>query len=437
MGHRPAFGWPCLSFARLEMAKIVFTALGSLGDVHPMVPLALRLRAAGHAVSFAVPAHLAPVVTGEDLACHTIHTRPFTPTAQSTDPRAVRARIAQRLPEILSSTIDVLRRECADADLIVSHPHQLAAAVAARKLGVPWVTLTVYPGLIPSSYTVPEPHWLPAMPTAAGRAVNRLTWRIFNYGLRHLSGGIIDEAVAQQGLQPDEVFMPGGLSPYLTLVLSSPAYSPPQPDWPSSVKLTGYVTWDEPRGWQDPAELAQFLDAGDPPVIVTTSSAGERDNLALFKSALEALRRTHRRGLFLLGSTAAQVPARSGDELAEGVRAWPYLPLSRIVPRSAMVVHHGGVSTSLTTARHGRPAVAVPAMHDQWYNARRIKELGIGRVVEWKNLSGERLAAEIDAVTTDPRYLERAETLGGLLAVEDGASRAVEAIEALLTTSPV
>jgi rhamnosyltransferase subunit B len=416
------------------MARIVFTALGSLGDLHPLLPLAQRLRTSGHEVSFAVPTHLAAIVAGEGFECHPIATRAFAPSPQSADPAAVRARIAERLPDILASTTEVLGRVCAKADLIVTHPHQLAAAMAARKLRIRWATVTVYPGLIPSSYTVPEPHWIPALPTPAGRVVNALTWKVFSFGLRHLSRDIIEESLAAQGLQADDVFMPGGLSPYLTLVLSSPAYSPAQPDWPATVKLTGYVTWDQPRGWQNPQGLSEFLDSGDPPVIVTTSSAGERDAASFFKSALSTLELTQQRGVLLLGAAAGQFPTGPGDELAPGVRAWPYLPLSLVLPRSSLVVHHGGVSTTLTTIRHGRPAVAVPAMFDQWYNAKRIASLEIGRVVEWKRLTAERLADAIQAVLANPSYRRRAEELGAVLALEDGPGQAAEAIGRLLAS---
>jgi rhamnosyltransferase subunit B len=417
------------------MARIVFTTLGSLGDLHPMLPVADRVRAGGHEVLFAVPTHLAPTVEGEGFACHRINTRPFAPAPRSTDPAAVRAKILQRLPELLSSTIEVLLRVCQGADLMVTHPHQLAAAMTARKLGLPWITLTVYPGLIPSAYTVPEPHWLPPLPTPAGRAVNRLTWRVFRYGLRHLSGDILDATIAAQGLErDDDIFMPGGLSPYLTLILTSPAYSPRQPDWPDHVKVTGYTPWDEPRGWRDPPELERFVAGGDAPVLVTTSSAGERDVVSFFRSAVRSLQLSKRRGLLLLGRAARDFSAEAGTMVAPDIQAWPYLPLSRVVARSSLVVHHGGAGTSLTTVRHGRPAVAVPAIFDQWYNAKRIKSLGLGRVLEWRRFTAERLAGEMNAVAGTPGYREHAEALGNTMAREDGAGRASEEIEGLLAT---
>lgn len=415
------------------MARIVFTSLGSLGDLYPMLPIAARLVHAGHHVSFVVPTPLAATVIEEGFECRPVELPVYGASDPSTSPSAVRRQIHERLPSLLSATLAVLRKACQSADTLITHPHQLAAAMTARKLDLSWITLTVYPGLIPSGYTVPEPHWLPALPTPLGRAINRFTWRTFRFALRHLSGDIISEALVNEGLAPDDdLFMPGGLSPHLTLVVSSPHYSPPQPDWPPHVKLTGYTAWDEPRGWTEPPELGTFFGRGEPPVLVTTSSAGERDAASFFRQSVTALRLAGKRGLLLLGRASKEMNVRPGQEIEPGIAAWPYLPLSRVVGRCCLVVHHGGVGTSLTTIRHGRAAVAVPAVFDQWYNARRIERLGVGRVLEWNSLTAKRLAADMTAVLNRPAYTARSREIGEAMAKEDGAGRSREEIEALL-----
>src|SRR5690242_18754628 len=49
-----------------------------------------------------------------------------------------------------------------------------------------------------------------------------------------------------------------------------------------------------------------------------------------------------------------------------------------LLPRVAVVVHHGGAGTTHAAARSGRPQVVVPHHYDQFYWARRVKRLGIG-----------------------------------------------------------
>jgi len=409
------------------MARIVFTTIGSLGDLYPMLPVAARLRQRGHDVMFAVPESLAPEVRREGFECSEIRMPELPGRGKSTSPEATRAWIAERFPSVLQQAVIVLEAASSGAGLIVTNQVQVAAAITARKLGIKWVTLTVFPGFIPSGYTVPQPHWLPALPTPAGRAVNRLTWRLFELGLRYMAGSTIEETARAHGLaRDDQLLAPGALSPYLTLVLSSPAYSPRQPDWPAHIKVTGHSRFDEPHGWSDPAGLNDFLkDKSNPPVLVIGSSAHERDAAAFFRSAAQALALTGRRGLLIgRGSDVDGDSAR--------LRSWPYLPLSRVAGRCALVVHHAGIGTAITTIRNCRPAVAVPAIFDQWYNADRIKKLGVGRVLPWKELTVPRLAKEIEAVTSAPGYSERARELGAVIAAEDGAGAASDEIESLL-----
>jgi rhamnosyltransferase subunit B len=418
------------------MARIVVTTIGSLGDLFPMLPVANRLRMRAHEVVFVVPEHLVGPVRDQGFECRPIILPRFGGSRAQEDSIArsdVQARIRERLAALVENAIKVLMPACAGAEILVTSPNQLAATMVATKLGLRWVTLTVFPGNIPSSFTVPQPHWLPALPTGLGRMVNRVTWRVYEFAIDYLGGESIAKSVEAAGLTPNkELFAAGGLSPHLTLVLSSPHYSPRQPDWPPHIKVVGFTPWDEPREWRDPPGLDSFLAAGEPPVLVTTSTAGERDAASFFRSAAEALRQTGRRGILLLGGAAAEIGVAPGELITPGVIAWPYLPLSRVVPMSSLVVHHAGIGTVLMSIRYGRPCVAIPAIFDQWYNAGRIKSLGVGKVLEWKRFTADRLSANIELVTLFQRYAERAGALGEAMAKEDGAVRACEEIEALL-----
>ncbi|HEY8813800.1 MAG TPA: glycosyltransferase [Candidatus Dormibacteraeota bacterium] len=418
------------------MARIVFTTIGSLGDLFPMMPVAQKLKARGQDVVFVVPQHLAGAVQVQGFDCRVVVLPRFGGSRsqeESTARADVQARIRERFPVLARETMRVLEPACEGADVLVTSPNQLVATMVAVKLGLIWVTLTVFPGNIPSAYTVPQPHWLPALRTPIGRMVNRATWRVFQFGINYLDGDAITKAVEDAGLSAHrDLFATGGLSPHLTLLLSSPLYSPHQPDWPRQIKVAGFAIWDEPQEWREPPQLAEFLAAGDPPVVVTTSSAGERDAVSFFRSAADALTSVGKRGILLLGNAATEIGAAPGELIAPGVIAWPYLPLSRVVPAASLVVHHAGIGTTLTTIRFGKPCLAIPAIFDQWYNAGRIKSLGVGRVLEWKRFTTDRLAADIDRVARSPQYEARARAIGHAIALEDGATAACDQIEALL-----
>src|SRR5579863_8390177 len=58
--------------AALTCKKILFTTLGSLGDLHPYIAVGLGLRARGHAVTIATSEIYRQKVEGEGLGFHPI-----------------------------------------------------------------------------------------------------------------------------------------------------------------------------------------------------------------------------------------------------------------------------------------------------------------------------------------------------------------------------
>ena len=59
------------------------------------------------------------------------------------------------------------------------------------------------------------------------------------------------------------------------------AYSPtvlsPPVEWPDRMQVTGYWFLDPPPGWQPPADLLHFLQAGPAPVTIGFGSMASRD----------------------------------------------------------------------------------------------------------------------------------------------------------------
>ncbi len=60
------------------------------------------------------------------------------------------------------------------------------------------------------------------------------------------------------------------------------------------------------------------------------------------------------------------------------VRAFNYVPFSKVLPRAAALVHHGGIGTTAQALAAGVPQLVVPFAHDQPDNAARVRRLGVG-----------------------------------------------------------
>ncbi|MEM1013565.1 MAG: nucleotide disphospho-sugar-binding domain-containing protein, partial [Planctomycetota bacterium] len=189
--------------------------------------------------------------------------------------------------------------------------------------------------------------------------------------------------------------------------------------------------YDERDTQQLPADLAAFLDEGDPPIAFTPGSAmffGE----AFFKAAVEACQRLGRRGL-LLTRHADHLPS----DLPTGVRHVAFAPFSGLLPRCAAVVHHGGIGTLSQGFAAGIPQIVMPMAHDQPDNARRLIDLGVGGAIVPKRFKPGRLATLLKRLLNDPAVADRCRSLATKVTAHDGLARAADEVEATVSSAGV
>jgi len=73
----------------------------------------------------------------------------------------------------------------------------------------------------------------------------------------------------------------------------------------------------------------------------------------------------------------------------------------------------------------------MPYSHDQPDNARRVRRLGVARVIRRPRYSAELAARKITLLLENPRLRQRAFRIGERLQHEDGVKAACDALEAL------
>jgi rhamnosyltransferase subunit B len=160
-------------------------------------------------------------------------------------------------------------------------------------------------------------------------------------------------------------------SPQGVLGLFPDWFAPPQSDWPSGVKLTGFPLFDEAPFHRLDADLDEFLAQGDPPVVFTPGSTLVNES-AYRHAATEALDALGCRGIFL-GGQGATLPTSKSTIMARS-----YVPLSKLLPRVRALVHHGGIGTVSQAFAAGIAQLITPFAHDQFDNAARVERLGCG-----------------------------------------------------------
>ena len=129
--------------------------------------------------------------------------------------------------------------------------------------------------------------------------------------------------------------------------------------------------------------------------MVFTPGSANQNAAAFFQGAIDASARLGRRAI-LLTRFKEHLPALPSSVHHEG-----YAPLSRLLPRSAALVHHGGIGTLAQALAAGVPQLTMPMGFDQPDNTNRLIRLGVARWVSPKAFTGDRVAPLLDHLLTD------------------------------------
>ena len=420
---------------------ITVLAIGTRGDVQPMLALAVGLQRTGR--------HQVRLIAPDDFgALATEHGLDFAPLGMNAHQLLGMGGIGTGLESgrntllwvwqtlrTLRSTFERLMENtwlaCQGADTIVFSTMGFGAYHVAEKLGVPCCWAIPFPGLV---RTRAFPNLaLPALPL--GGAYNLCTHALGERLLQQLTGRFLNRWRRERFHLPA---IPLGQWPYsqlhgrpLPVLFSfSPIVFPKPPDWGEHIHVTGYWFLDPAPDWQPPAALVHFLESGPPPVYVGFGSLPHRNPQQTTQLVQEALARAGQRGVLVTGwggLSSADRPHPSADLFTLGS-----IPHAWLFPRVAAVVHHGGAGTTGAGLRAGVPSVLVPHAGDQPLWARRVAELGVGpRPVPRRQLTAERLAGAITSAVTDADMRARAAALGERIRAEDGVGRAIQVVEAV------
>lgn len=417
------------------MARIVVTSVCYLGDVAPFIAPANELVDRGHDVTFVVPAGFHSLLAGEKFGLDS-YPLDFSSPAMHADPehqrlmrhpwrnqlRLTRYWMRKALVDDPDAVRDGLASSFRGADVVVTHPTLGSVSISvAQHVGARVVVGQLFPMMVPTDH-----HSAPVTARSAKLAprLNRATWnltklmtstllndRAINGFRRDLGLGRKYAAAFTSWMDADR-----------TVMLVSPHYfGNPPPDFPP-MTWGGFSNWSGPSGQALAPEVAAFLDAGAPPVLVTfgTSAAAEAgQRFAAVASRLEAL---GLRSLLLVGDD------RNLGPLSGRAGAFTFAPITEVLPRCRTAVVSGALGALSAALTFGVPVVVVPQLFDQLWHGRRVEELGVGIMAH----TPRGVAKAVSRIERDPRYRDRALALAAKMAGEDGAAVLADVVESLL-----
>jgi UDP:flavonoid glycosyltransferase YjiC (YdhE family) len=419
--------------------RIVLSNIGTLGDINPLIALALELKRRGHVPIMALPAVYGPRIKPLDLEFH-----PIRPDIDPTNnlliemiydvKKGTETGLRQFLFPVLRQTYDDLLDAATKpgrADLLLLGELNYAGPIVAEVTGIPWASYVLAPLSFFSAF---DPPVLPMYPRLAradktvpgmGRAIRRLArfvsrkWPQPIYELRRELG-------LPRGANP---LFDAKHSPNLVLALFSRVLGTEQRDWPENTLITGFCFYDADAGNAAlPANLDKFVSEGKAPVVFTLGSAAVLAAGQFYELSARAAIELGVRAVLLIGTDPRNRPT---GNLPESICVAEYAPYSGLFSRAALVVHQGGVGTTAQCLRAGKPMLIMPYSHDQPDNARRMQRLKVARVIRKKKYTPKRVAQILKSMLGDASLAEQAKFVAQQIAREDGVRTACNALEEL------
>ena len=416
--------------------RIVINTIGSYGDIHPYMAIALELQARGHQ----------PVIATSELyrekmqasGFEFIPVRPNLPPPEEQDTETMEKVMEPRtgshflLNEMLfphlRDSYDDLLAAVQRADLLLTHPITFAGPLVAQKTGIPWVSSVLAPCSFFSVYDPPVPpfwQWTRHIQIFGPR----LLTAFFKQVMKMYRSEPYDRFRDELGLpyRGSPVFA-AQHSPTLVLALFSRLFAQPQPDWPPHTRITGFAFYDGRNELEMPKELSTFLDDGSAPIVFTLGSSAVWVARDFYRESIAAAKLIGRRAVVLIGDDRN----RLSEALPPEVIAVNYAPFEALLPRACAMVHHGGVGTTSQGLRAGVPTLIVPFAFDQPDNAAHAARLGGSRTLPRTKYQARRVAKELSALLEKPDYAKKARAVGLQLHRENGAAVACDLMEAVM-----
>ncbi|KAF9886851.1 hypothetical protein FE257_010974 [Aspergillus nanangensis] len=436
-GHYYDDTTPAQSISCDVKLNIVIQIVGSRGDVQPFIALGNALQRHGHRVRIATHDVFADFVRDSYLEFFPIGGDPAQLMAYMVkNPglipqiRTLREGEIKKKQLMVAEMLDGCWRSCIDddpvsqepfvADAIIANPPSFAHIHCAQALGIPVHLMFT----MPWSSTRAFPHPLANLHSTSmnARTANWVSYGVVEWLTWQGLGDVINRWRATIDLAP----VPGTEGPCLAEALEvpftycwSPALVPKPWDWPAHIDVCGFF-FSDPSPYTPSPDLAEFLQAGPPPVYIGFGSIVLDNPQKLIDTVLAAVARAGVRAIV----------SKGWSELAGPVDANVFYigdcPHSWLFQHVAAVVHHGGAGTTACGLLNARPTTIVPFFGDQPFWGNMVAQAGAGPdPIPHAFLDPQNLAAAIQFCLT-PGAIAAAEEIARRMQTESGVEEAVD-----------
>ncbi|MDB5512608.1 MAG: Zeaxanthin glucosyltransferase [Enterovirga sp.] len=309
-------------------------------------------------------------------------------------------------------------------DAIVADQTEAAAGLAARRLGLPFVSVA---NALPLNR---EPELPPPFtgwrydPSGWGRERNRGGYRVSDWLMRR-HGGVIAHYAEQWSLGPIRS-IEDCASPLAQISQTVAGFDFPRRAAPETFHPVGPLRPPAPEG--EPVTLPP---RDGRPVMFASLGTLQGRRIGLFRRIAEAAERV---GVQLIVAHGGGLSSRQAASLAGNPIVYDFVPQRQVLRQTDVAVLHGGLNTVLDALAAAVPIVAVPIAFEQAAIAARLAHAGAGVKVRRRWLTAGGLARQVGHVLRTPSFRVAAGRLADEIAASGGVSRAADIVEEVFRT---
>lgn len=279
-------------------------------------------------------------------------------------------------------------------DMVIGDHQLFAAAVAAKKLGLPYSTTVTAPAAIKIMDELPKVHeWEEKQIIALQKEL-----------------GVDDNKALD-------------CSDLLTLVLTS-KYFFGEMDLPSNFQFTGPVLTE--RRISCEFDWETFNKSYKKKILVSIGTTFDHDHKkAFFQKVIDAFKDE---GLTVVVVSDPQL----FEEWPENFMVYQQVPQLDLLPHLDGVVSHGGHNTVSEALSNGLPLVVIPIAYDQSHVAGRVVRTGAGERLNFNRFKANHLNEAVKTILNNPSYREAAQAVRESFIEAGGTTTAAYLLELAL-----
>ncbi|TDV48650.1 nucleotide disphospho-sugar-binding domain-containing protein [Actinophytocola oryzae] len=280
----------------------------------------------------------------------------------------------------LRQIIEEVRPELIVVDNVGADPSVQAS-------GIPWVR-----SISANPLELADPDLPP--PFSGYSLHDRTGWAEFHAEYARLHTGLhaeFNDFCVAQGAPPLEPLRFSYTSPWLNLYTYPEALDYPRPPgfherWH---RLDTVV-----RTGERPFHVDDHLPGTGPVIYLSLGSMGSLDT-RLLQHLVDVVARTGHRTIVSMG------PCHDEVRLGPAMYGEPFLPQPNVLPECDLIITHGGSNTLNEAVAAGLPMIVLPLFWDQYDNAQRVADLGLGVRMDTYGFDPDAMVAEIERLLAE------------------------------------